>query len=377
MFAMLTSRPRATWPGLVALALLTGIASVTASGCGDTAPAQPDAGPLDPLGLHDWASAVVLGSGSRWVGERLPEHAPDPRPSPSLRAESERFALGIHAPPSVAADAVTRTLRGAEAMAALLEQEGWPAAVPDGGRGGTPGVDVYLVPGLAADSTPGAGPRPAAGSDEGLPGRAGFDERALHTFLDRASTFARLSPWLAAADLESCAGVAYAEARLLSVDPAEAESWRRATAAYLAHRLWGRWGCEDEALLAQQHTAEAFVAYADEPPSAGGALLLTALAERHEARAGEFVASLWDLASQRTWEARRTSGKRSRPCCGSAKTPLARPSRLSPWTASWPGRAAPRRAPRGCGRSEQRRRRRPAGSSLPAPCAPTCHPQAS
>ena len=229
-----------------------------------------------------------MGSGSRWVGERLPEHAPDLRPSASLRAESERFALSVHAPPGVPTDTAVRALRGAEAMFAMLDQEGWPAVLADGGRGGTAGFDLYLVE--------------TEHDGSGAPRRARFDARAPYTFLDRASTFARLSPPLADADVEICAGVAYAEALLLSADPAESESWRRATAAYLAHRLWGRWGCEDEALAVHQDTSEAFVPYADEPASAGGAVLLAALAERRDARTGEFVASLWDLASQRTWE---------------------------------------------------------------------------
>lgn len=276
MFAM--QRVRTIWAPTVAALTLW----LTVTGCGETA-VVADAGAVDPLGLHDWADAVVRSSGSRWVGERLPEHDPEARPASALRAESSRAELSVHAPDGVSDQQVARALEGIEAMHDLLMAEGWPAPLSDGGRGGTVGTDLYFV-------------------EEASPRRAGFDERALHTYLDRASTFARLSTGTSPSDIAACAGVAYAEALLFSADPAEAESWRRATAAYQAQRLTGRWGCEDEALAAQQEANEAFVSYADEPPQAGGALLLAALAERHEEQRGELVASLWDLASQRTWE---------------------------------------------------------------------------
>ncbi len=277
MFAM--QRVPARMSSMVAM---VGIAALLGVGCGGTE-AAPDAGPVDPLGLHDWADAVVRSSGSRWVGERLPEHDPEARPPAALRAESERAGLSVHAPDEVSDTTVANALRGIEAMHDLMTNEGWPAPLADAGLGGTPGTDLYFVDDVAS-------------------ARAGFDERALHTYLDRASTFARLSTSTSPSDVAACAGVAYAEAVLFSADPAEAESWRRATAAYLSERLTGRWGCEDEALAIQHEANEAFVAYADEPPRAGGALLLAAMAERHEEVPGEFVASLWDLASQRTWE---------------------------------------------------------------------------
>ncbi len=279
MFAMQRVRTNEGWAAL----LMAAAVALASSGCGGT-PVVEDAGPpVDPLGLHDWADAVVRSSGSRWVGERLLEHDPEPRPESALRAVSSRAELHVHAPEGVPDSTVASALRGLEAMHDMLAVEGWPAPLPDGGRGGTLGLDLYLV-------------------DETAPSRAGFDERALHTYMDRASTFARLSTSTSPSDLAACAGVAYAEALLLSADPAESESWRRATAAYLSERLTGRWGCEDEALNSQREAHEAYVAYADEEPQAGGALLLAALAERHEEQPGDFVRSLWDLASQRTWE---------------------------------------------------------------------------
>lgn len=281
MFAMPSPPPCGSRGGASRAAALL-VLAVGLLGCGVGEEAGPDAGPLDPLGLHDWASAVVHQSGERWVGERLADREPDARPPTAVRLESELAPIAIHAAGDVGEATVASALRGVEAMHALLLQEGWPEAIMDGGRGGTVGFDVYMV--------------------DDVMSRAGFDERSLFSYLDRGSSFARAPSWLPSADTEVCAATAYAEARLLSLDPAEAESWRRATAAYLAQRLTGRWGCEDEALENQAQPFEAYVPYADEVPTAGGALLLAALSQRHESTAGEFVASLWDLASQRTWE---------------------------------------------------------------------------
>jgi len=277
MFAM--QRVRTMWRSTAAL-LATGLAVAS---CGGTQVVEDAGAPVDPLGLYDWADAVVRSSGSRWVGERIPEHDREQRPESALRATSTRAALNVHAPDAVSDATVAHALRGLEAMHDLMAREGWPAPLSDGGRGGTLGLDLYLV-------------------EDATRARPGFDERALHTFIDRASTFARLSTTTSPSDVAACAGVAYAEALLFSADPAEAESWRRATAAYLSERLTGRWGCEDEALRSQHEAHEAYVGYADEDPQAGGALLLAALAERHEEQPGDFVMSLWDLASQRTWE---------------------------------------------------------------------------
>ena len=88
-------------------------------GCGESA-VVVDAGPVDPLGLHDWADAVVRSSGSRWVGERLPEHDPEARPDDALRAESSRFALSVHAPDGVSNEQVAQ-------VADQTPQELWSA----------------------------------------------------------------------------------------------------------------------------------------------------------------------------------------------------------------------------------------------------------
>ena len=97
MFAMQRVRTNEGWAAL----LMAAAVALASSGCGGT-PVVEDAGPpVDPLGLHDWADAVVRSTGSRWVGERLLEHDPEPRPESALRAVSSRAELHVHAPEGV------------------------------------------------------------------------------------------------------------------------------------------------------------------------------------------------------------------------------------------------------------------------------------
>ena len=124
---------------------------------------------------------------------------------------------------------------------------------------------------------------------------------ASWTYLDRASTFAVLSPATPTTILDACVTAAYAEALLMSADPAEARAWRRATTAWLTWELTGQFGC-DEAVTRQQ--AEPFRSWVGGAAGdgAGGALWLAYLSARHDAARGHFVRDVWGLASQRTWE---------------------------------------------------------------------------
>jgi hypothetical protein len=171
---------------------------------------------------------------------------------------------------------------------------GWPAPVSDGDLGGGPEVDLYLTAALPPD--------------------AYSDGLASWSYLDRASTFAVLSPATPTASLDACVTAAYAEALLMSMDPAEARTWRRATAAWLTWELTGRFGC-DEGVTDQQ--AEPFRSWVSGAAGdgAGGALWLAYLSARHDTVPGYFVRDVWGLASQRTWEG---SGLRADPDLWSA-----------------------------------------------------------
>ena len=87
-----------------------------------------------------------------------------------------------------------------------------------------------------------------------LPSGAYSDGVVPWTYLDRASVFAVVSPNVPSAWIEACVTEAYARAMLLSADPAEARTWRRATAAWLTWELTGRFGCDDAVHEQQQQT---------------------------------------------------------------------------------------------------------------------------
>jgi len=134
-----------------------------------------------------------------------------------------------------------------------------------------------------------------------LPADSYSDGIVSWSYLDRASTFAVVSPATPMEALDACVTAAYADALLMSMDPAEARAWRRATAAWLTWELTGRFGC-DEAVTRQQ--AEPFRSWVGGAAGdgTGGALWLAYLSARHDTLPGRFVRDAWGLASQRTWE---------------------------------------------------------------------------
>jgi hypothetical protein len=164
---------------------------------------------------------------------------------------------------------------------ARLDAMGWPAPISDGTLGGGPEMDLYLTATLPAD--------------------AYSDGIAPWTYLDRASTFAVLGPATPTTMLNACVTEAYAEALLMSVDPAEARTWRRATAAWLTWELTGQFGCDEAVTLQQAEPFRSWIAGAA-GDGAGGALWPAYLSARHDTVPGHFMRDVWGLASQRTWE---------------------------------------------------------------------------
>ena len=244
-----------------------------------TARAQGDL--LDTDGV---AEAIVSMTSRVWTGPRTP--APDTVPRPeeaSLVAQSPRALLTVHADPSVSEQTMQQAVEALEYVRARLEVMGWPAPISDGSLGGGPEIDLYLTAALPPD--------------------AYSDGIAPWTYLDRASTFAVVSPATPTASLSACVTAAYAEALLLSMDPAEARGWRRATAAWLTWELTGRFGCEEAVTLQQAEPFRSWVR-GGAGDGAGGALLLAYLSARHDAGRSQFIRDVWTLASQRTWEGR-------------------------------------------------------------------------
>lgn len=236
----------------------------------------------DPLGADEMAEAIVSMTSRVWTGPRTPRPEPSARPEGPLQHLRSAYALvSIHADPSVGDGALRSVMRALEEARSRLDAMGWPEPLPDGDRGGDPGIDLYL--------------------SNALPAGAHSDGMASWSYLDRASTFAVLDPATPRSSLDACVTEAYAEALLMSLDPAEATAWRRATAAWLTWELTGRLGCDEAATQQQAEPHRSWVAGAAGDGS-GGAVWLAYLSARHDGERGQFIRDVWGLASQRTWE---------------------------------------------------------------------------
>jgi len=241
--------------------------------------AQAQGDLLDADGI---AEAIVSMTSRVWTGPRTP--APDPvvRPRSASQSVGSPYALlRVHGDAGVSRHSIRTALSALEQARGRLDAMGWPWPISDGALGGGPDLDLYLI---------GA-----------LPPGAYSDGMAIWSYLDRASTFAVIHPATPDRKLEACATAAYVEALLMGIDPAEARTWRRATAAWLTWELTGEFGCNDALPQQQAQPYRSWVAGAA-GDGAGGALLLSYLSARHDAVPGQFVRDLWGLASQRTWE---------------------------------------------------------------------------
>lgn len=217
-----------------------------------------------------------------WKGPTTPFPDPVPRPpDDGWRLPSTLEAVAIHAPPAIPEADVQAALRAAEQAMVQLRELGWALAPPDGGRGGTPGFDIYLQ----RDASPSAGARVDGSSGHGL--------------YDDAITYAVVNP--DASHLSSCVASAVVQGGLLGLDPAESERWRQATGAYVAWLLTGRFGCEDADVQAQRHSAEGWLPEEAATASRGG-LLLALLADRADGGSGAHIRELWQFARQRSQE---------------------------------------------------------------------------
>jgi len=255
---------------LVCIALAIALQTQTAQAQGDL------------LGADGMAEAIVSMTSPVWTGPRTPTPNRVRRPrEASLAVRSTHALLTLHADPSVSQQTMRLAMTALEHARARLDAMGWPAPISDGDLGGGPDVDLYLTAALPPD--------------------AYSDGMASWTYLDRASTFAVLNPATPTDMLDACVTAAYIEALLMSMDPAEARAWRRATAAWLTWELTGRFGCDDAVARQQAEPFRSWVGGAA-GDGAGGALWLAYLSARHDTVSGRFMRDVWGLASQRTWE---------------------------------------------------------------------------
>lgn len=229
-------------------------------------------------GARAWAEAVVALTTPRWEGPTVARPPEAPRPELPSKLESIRLPVAVHFDETIALARVEAVLAALERAYDALTAAGWPHPPADGGRGGTDGFDLYL-----ATERPGSAV--AARADASIP----------WALLDAVTTFAVVDPGMARGTLETCVASAYAEAVLLAMDPAEAESVRRATAEWLAWTETGQPGCHGAIL---DHQRDPHRSYLDHEGDHGGALLLALLSARSDEGTGIRIRDAWHLARQ-------------------------------------------------------------------------------
>jgi hypothetical protein len=233
--------------------------------------------------VEGWADATTGLSTGKWKGPRVPFPEPRARPESRGRIDSLLWPLSVHAGRGVSAERALHTLEALERVYPLLEAAGWAPWFGDAGQGGTSGHDVYVT----AQAEHGAS--------------AAIDASEPYGSYDGARAFALLDARVPHAQLDTCAAEALVHTLLYELDPAEAPSLRRASAAYVAWLVTGVPGC-DEDFFAALDTPRA-APFAD-GESSQGALWLARLSARKDHNSGKFLRLMWDFARQRTWEGR-------------------------------------------------------------------------
>lgn len=223
-----------------------------------------------------WASYT-----GRWKGPTVMVPDVDPRPRLSgYRLDSTFEALHVHAAEGVDRGRAERALAAAESTLQRLRADGWPIPVADGGRGGTPGLDVYLEAGVQ-------------GATAGLDGEDGA------SLYDGGIGFVRVDAFAPA--LDACVASGVAQAGLLANDVAEARAWRVATGTLVAHLVTGEFGCAGDGTGLLEDPEQGF-GHADSGEE--GALWLAMLSDRVDGGSGRFVRDMWHFAQQDSGTAR-------------------------------------------------------------------------
>ncbi|MDH5672272.1 MAG: hypothetical protein OEZ06_08990 [Myxococcales bacterium] len=243
---------------------------------------QPQAQAED--GVFDaWAQWVTRRG--RWAGATTHFPAPLPRPPEQpLRLASMRWPLWVHAAKNLDPERVEAVLGALEYTLDWLDAHGWPLPYPDGGRGQSPGFDVYLAPGAARGAS------------------AGLDAPIEWSGLDAAATFAVIDADGSRERVERCASAALVQAILLGLDPAEAEHARIASSELVLRTMGHADGC-DVALEADPRapeTPQAGIWGDGEARLAATVAWLDAVSRRHDGHSGDFIRDVWQLARQRS-----------------------------------------------------------------------------
>ena len=232
-------------------------------------------------GIEGWADATIGLSTSRWTGPRVPAPTPEPRPHAPQRLDARDVPVSVHASEHVSPARMRAALAAAEQVHVMLSAAGFLTSFGDAGQGGTGGRDLYVTDDAAAAA------------------RAALDAAGNLSGLDGGRAYASIDARVPADRLLACVAQALIEAQLLELDPAEALSLRRASAAYFASLLTGDAACDDASGPWPAGASPIDLAYVAE-----GADWLRHLGARQDGGRGTFLFDMWQFARQRTWEGR-------------------------------------------------------------------------
>lgn len=235
-------------------------------------------------GVDAWADAIIGLSSTRWVGPRVPSPVPTARPASTLRLDARDVPISVHAAGDVAEARLRAVLEAAEQAHVLLAKAGFLTSFGDGGQAGTGARDLYV------QATARAGAYAALDASDQL------------AALDGGRAFVVVDARLPHDRLLACTARALVEAQLLELDPAEAASLRRSSAAALAFGFTGELGCDESEEA--PHEADSPFSPAEMARGPRGAALLRDLDARQDGGRGTFLFDMWQFARQRTWEGR-------------------------------------------------------------------------
>ncbi len=273
-----------------------------------SAPASsaPALTPVEVLTRGMSAYAEAMAEGAVWRGARVPWPAASPRPEATLVRGSTDHPLALHAGPgTLSAPLAERWIAALDRAYERLADEGWPLPPTDGGRGDTDGFDVYVLDEPVAPALPdGLGDEDAASRRTRRSAARldvpWYDSGAADGVHDAALVHAVVASDVPLDRLESCAVQLLASAGLFAADPAEAESLREGTAAWLAWATTGQFGCDEDALVRQQRASFRAFITPDPRDGEGSAIVLGALAARHDGYETGFLRDVWWMARQKT-----------------------------------------------------------------------------
>jgi hypothetical protein len=228
-----------------------------------------------------FARWVSYGQG-KWKGQVVanPDPMARPRDCP-LEIRSRLFPISVHASPETPAVLVEQFLSDLEEAYQLLAETGWPLPLPEGNTCCTNDFDLYLS--YASQTVVAAYP----------------DTPVSWSLLDGSTSFAVIHPTVEPAKARACTFSALSQAALIGQDPAENESWRQATGAFVAWLATGEFGCNDAVIAQQQRPWLGWIDPSVEG-GAGGALILAILSETQDGETGTFIRELWQFARQKS-----------------------------------------------------------------------------